>query len=650
MAERSPPIGIDLGTTKSCVGVWREGWVEIIPNQLGNRTTPSCVAFTDTLRYIGEDAQTRAIKDPCNTILNVKRLIGNRFSSTDVELLPFEVVSGPGGKPMISVQYQREAKQLSAIEISSMVLRNLCDTAEDFLKCLIKNVVISVPACFNDSQRLATVYAANIAGLSVKRIINEPTAAAIAYGLDNIVNNNRRKKKKNNILIFDLGGGTLDVSILTIENGYSYKVKATRGDAHLGGKDFDDLLIKHCIDELKKKDHLNVNSSPKALAKLRTSCETAKKALSVVEETQIEIDSLLPGIDFDYCITRAKFEELSEVLFNRCIDVVGKCLLDAKMYKSSIHDIVPIGGSTRIPKVQQRLQEFFGKDLSTRINPDEAVARGAAIHAAILSGNKVPSIVHDITTHSLGIDIPKNVFMIPRRTAIPITVVRFLPAVAQIKYPIKVYEGESPKIQDNKLLGEFTMMNNVNPVAPDAVYFKVDENGIFSIEAEEKVAGHGKKSMMQITRDFMPELSKEDIGRMATEAKKLKSEEEKYRKKLEAKNTLEKLINHLSKSNPNKSKLDLVAEEKIEDASRKTMQWLEENAQAIRDEFVDEYREHVNCLEKTLDGAGVGNMHSSPTPSTGTLTNSDTILDHLVSRVEKLNELFRNSAESSHLG
>ncbi|RWR95608.1 heat shock cognate protein 2-like protein [Cinnamomum micranthum f. kanehirae] len=583
--------------------------------------------------------------------IDVKRLLGKRFSSNnvqkDIKLLPFKVVSSLGDEPVISFQYQSNEKQFSTLEISSMVLRNLRDTAEAFLGCPIENAVIAVPACFNDSQRLATVQAANIAGLNVMRIINEPTAAAIAYGLDNIENNDdkrERRKKKKNILIFDLGSGSLDVSILIMEKG-NYKVKATRGDAHLGGVDFDNKLIIHCIEELErkhnmKKGHLSSNLSPKAYAKLRTSCEKAKRVLSAVDEAHIEIDSLIKGVDFYTSITRATFEGLNKDLFEKCICTVDRCLEDANMYRSSIDDIVVIGGSARIPKVREMLHNFFeGKDLSRRINSDEAVACGAAIQAAILTSinNNVPDLtVNDITTHSLGIETPKKVLMIPRNTAIPTTVEAVVvPAEHQMDYTIKVYEGERTRIRDNNLLGQcLSSRNNAISFAPYAVYFNVDQSGIFTISVEEKVAGQRKKRMKDITRDFMPMLSRKEIKKMATDAEELKGKEGEYKQRLEAKNELESLIIQLNKS----IKMSKDShKKKIVDAIGKTMKWLENNPQAIGDEFGDQFGEHVNCLKKEWDGM----LQRSPTPSTVMMANSDE------SGFAKLTDLARDLAKSS---
>ncbi|VAI24200.1 hypothetical protein VPH35_101062 [Triticum aestivum] len=381
-----PAIGIDLGTTYSCVGVWQHDRVEIIANDQGNRTTPSYVAFTDSERLIGDAAKNQVAMNPINTVFDAKRLIGRRFADapvqSDIKMWPYKVIPGPADKPMIVVQYKGEDKQFSAEEISSMVLIKMREIAEAYLGVTIKNAVVTVPAYFNDSQRQATKDAGVIAGLNVMRIINEPTAAAIAYGLDKKATSVGEK----NVLIFDLGGGTFDVSLLTIEEGI-FEVKATAGDTHLGGEDFDNRMVNHFVQEFKRKHKKDISGNPRSLRRLRTSCERAKRTLSSTAQTTIEIDSLFEGVDFYSTITRARFEELNMDLFRKCMEPVEKCLRDAKMDKSTIHDVVLVGGSTRIPRVQQLLQDFFnGKELCKSINPDEAVAYGAAVQAAILSG------------------------------------------------------------------------------------------------------------------------------------------------------------------------------------------------------------------------------------------------------------------------
>ncbi|XP_047090515.1 heat shock 70 kDa protein 4-like isoform X2 [Lolium rigidum] len=390
-----PAIGIDLGTTYSCVGVWQHDRVEIIANDQGNRTTPSYVAFTDTERLIGDAAKNQVAMNPTNTVFDAKRLIGRRVSDpsvqSDMKLWPFKVVAGPAEKPMIVVKYKGEEKQFAAEEISSMVLTKMREIAEAFLGNTIKNAVVTVPAYFNDSQRQATKDAGAIAGLNVLRIINEPTAAAIAYGLDKKASSTGEK----NVLIFDLGGGTFDVSLLTIEEGI-FEVKATAGDTHLGGEDFDNRMVNHFVQEFKRKHKKDMTGNPRALRRLRTACERAKRTLSSTAQTTIEIDSLFEGIDFYTTITRARFEELNMDLFRKCMEPVEKCLRDAKMDKSTVHDVVLVGGSTRIPKVQQLLQDFFnGKELCKSINPDEAVAYGAAVQAAILSGEGNQKMVQE---------------------------------------------------------------------------------------------------------------------------------------------------------------------------------------------------------------------------------------------------------------
>ncbi|XP_061347555.1 heat shock 70 kDa protein isoform X3 [Gastrolobium bilobum] len=388
-------IGIDLGTTYSCVGVWQNDRVEIIPNDQGNRTTPSYVAFTDTERLIGDAAKNQVAMNPQNTVFDAKRLIGRKLSDpsvqNDMKLWPFKVVAGPGDKPMIVVNYKGEEKKFSAEEISSMVLTKMREVAEAFLGHPVKNAVITVPAYFNDSQRQATKDAGAISGMNVLRIINEPTAAAIAYGLDKKAS----RKGEQNVLIFDLGGGTFDVSILTIEEGI-FEVKATAGDTHLGGEDFDNRMVNHFVSEFRRKNKKDISGNARALRRLRTACERAKRTLSSTAQTTIEIDSLYEGIDFYATITRARFEELNMDLFRKCMEPVEKCLRDAKIDKSQVHEVVLVGGSTRIPKVQQLLQDFFnGKELCKSINPDEAVAYGAAVQAAILSGEGDEKMVKD---------------------------------------------------------------------------------------------------------------------------------------------------------------------------------------------------------------------------------------------------------------
>ncbi|KAL2460963.1 Heat shock 70 kDa protein 5 [Abeliophyllum distichum] len=384
--KENKAIGIDLGTTYSCVGVWLNDRVEIIPNDQGNRTTPSYVAFTDTERLIGDAAKNQVAMNPHNTVFDAKRLIGRRFTDpsvqSDMKLWPFKVVPGPGDKPMIVVTYKGEEKQFSAEEISSMVLVKMKETAESFLGYQIKNAVVTVPAYFNDSQRQATKDAGAISGLNVLRIINEPTAAAIAYGLDKKTS----RRGEQNVLVFYLGGGTFDVSLLTIEEGI-FEVKSTAGDTHLGGEDFDNRLVNHFTAEFRRKHKKDISGNARALRRLRTACERAKRTLSSTTQTTIEVDSLYEGIDFYATITRARFEELCMDLFVKCMEPVEKCLRDAKIDKSQVHEVVLVGGSTRIPKVQQLLQEFFnGKELCKSINPDEAVAYGAAVQAAILTG------------------------------------------------------------------------------------------------------------------------------------------------------------------------------------------------------------------------------------------------------------------------
>ncbi|KAL6639294.1 hypothetical protein ACP70R_023024 [Stipagrostis hirtigluma subsp. patula] len=504
-----PAVGIDLGTTYSCVAVWRGDRGEVIANDQGNRLTPSSVAFTAAERLIGDAAVNQAALNPTNTIFEVKRLIGRRFNDEsvqkDIKLWPFKVVAGREDRPMVVVQYKGEEKQFSPEEISSMVLAKMKETAEIYLGTTVKNAVVTVPVYFSNSQRQSTIDAGAIAGLNVMCIINEPTAAAIAYGLDKMPISNGVRT----VLIFDLGGGTLDISLLSIGKG-NFVVKAIAGDTHLGGADFDNELVNYSLQEfLKKHGKTDIRSNQKALRRLRTACERAKRMLSSTAQTTIEVDSLHNGIDFCLNITRSRFDELNKHLFSKCMKAVEKCFCDAKMDKSSVHDVVLVGGSTRIPKVQNMLQDFFnGKQLSRTINPDEAVAFGAAIKAASLSthnGNKVRDLLMlDVTPLSLGIwvttigieayDRDVMSVVIQRNTVIPTRKVKNFTTLCdyQLSIRIKVYEGESLCTKDNNLLGEFVLSGI--PPAPRGVpsievTFDIDSNGVLNVSAKDKTTG-----------------------------------------------------------------------------------------------------------------------------------------------------------------